>query len=71
MWGEGKCDKVKLHWTMSNKKLFLDLMIEENLKGNQPCKGLNGVKRENIVKTFNKKMGLEYGSCRSRTFTAK
>lgn len=35
--GEGKSDRPKARWTF-NKRLFLDLTLEEKLKGNQPGK---------------------------------
>lgn len=43
----------------ANKKLFLDLALEENSKGST-SKTFNVVHRENIVKTFNEKIGLKY-----------
>lgn len=56
--GEGKSEKPKSHQTVTNKKLYLDLVFEEKLKGNRPGKGFNAIGWENIVKTFNEKTGM-------------
>lgn len=36
---EGK-PKSNAHWMASNKKLFMDLALEEKVKGNRPRQGL-------------------------------
>lgn len=45
---------------MSNKKLFLDLAIEEKVKGNRPSNSFKVVGWENIVKSINEKTDLGY-----------
>lgn len=45
---------------ISNKKLFLDLAIEEKVKGNRPGEAFNAMGWKNIVKSFNEKTGLAY-----------
>lgn len=58
--GEVKFEKPKAHWTTANKKLFLDLAVEEKHKGNRPGKAFNAVGWENIIKEFNAKTGTQY-----------
>lgn len=57
---EVKLEKPKAYWTQSNKKLFLDLALEEKHMGNRPGKAFNVVGWENIVKAFNKRTSLQY-----------
>lgn len=53
--GKVKIEKPKAHWTIANKKLFLNLVLEQKQKGNRPDKAFNAVGWENIVKEFNTK----------------
>lgn len=55
--GEGKFEKPKVHWMIANKKLFLDLTIEEKQNGNRPDKAFNTVEWEIIIKEFDAKTG--------------
>lgn len=55
---------------MSNKKLFLDLALEQKEKGNRLGKAFNVVGWEKIIKAFNEKMVCSLSSYSSRTFTA-
>lgn len=50
--GEGNSDKPRAHWTMSNEKLFLELALEENVKGNQPGRAYDAVERKDSVRAF-------------------
>lgn len=43
-----------------NKKLLLDLALEQKEKGNRLGKAFNVIGWENIIKAFNKKMGLQF-----------
>lgn len=52
---------------MANKKLFVNLALEEKHMGNQLGKAFNAVGWENIIKAFNEKRDLN--SFGSRTFT--
>lgn len=54
---ECKSDRLKANWTIADKKLFLNLVIKEKVKGNRPRKAFNAVGCENIVKSFNGKTG--------------
>lgn len=58
--GEGKSEKPKVHWTSSNKKLFLDLTLKETFKGNWPGKAFNALGWESILKAFNERTSLQY-----------
>lgn len=58
--GEVKSMKLKTRWTTVNKKLFLDLTLEEKQKGNRPGKAFNAIGWENINKEFNAKTGTQY-----------
>lgn len=42
---------------IANKKLFLDLTIEEKQNGNRPDKAFNTVEWEIIIKEFDAKTG--------------
>lgn len=42
--GEDKWDKQKAHWTIANKKLFLNLALQEKLKRNRPRKAFNAAR---------------------------
>lgn len=41
--GESKSNKQKEYQPMSNKKLFLDLTLEQKQKDNQPDKSCNAI----------------------------
>lgn len=58
--GEGKSNRPNAHWTTANKKFFLDLALEEKVKGNRPSKDFNAIRWENIIKSFNEKTCLGY-----------
>lgn len=58
--GEGKSDRTKANRATSNKKLFLDLALEEKVKGNRLGKAFNAMGWENITKSFNEKMGFRF-----------
>lgn len=53
--GEGKSDRPKANWTTTNKKVFLDLFIEEKVKENWLGKAFNPMVWKNIVKSFNER----------------
>lgn len=58
--GESKSEKPRVHWTLSNKKLFLDLALGEKHKGNWPDKAFNAIGWKNIIKAFNERTDLQY-----------
>lgn len=68
--GEGKSDRTKANRATSNKKLFLDLALEEKVKGNRLGKAFNAMGWENITKSFNERWvsGSGYDPY-ARTFT--
>lgn len=57
---DSKSDKEKAHWTLSNKKLFIDLALEQKQEGNRPSKIFNALRWENIMRAFNEKTDLQY-----------
>lgn len=51
--GEAKSEKLKAHWTIANKKFFLEA-LKEKQKGTRLDKAFGW---ENIMKEFNTKKG--------------
>lgn len=43
--GEVKSEKPNAHWTIMDKKLFLDLALEQKHKGNQSGEAFNELDR--------------------------
>lgn len=57
-----KSDKRKADWTMSNKKLLLDLALKQKQHRNRPGKAFNAAGRETSLKhsMINEKTVLQY-----------
>ncbi|KAL5568930.1 hypothetical protein UlMin_025505 [Ulmus minor] len=55
----GKSD-LKAVWTPANHKIFVDLCLEETLKGNKPGSHFTKEGWSNMVESFKKKAGLRY-----------
>lgn len=53
--------KVKATWTPSLHKTFIDLCLEETLKGNKPGTHFTKEGWKNIMESFYVKSGLNYG----------
>lgn len=66
---DSKTEKQKGHWTISNKKLFIDLAIEQRHLGNRPGNLFTALGWENIPKAFNKGTGFCTNFHSSRTYT--
>ncbi|KAK7311263.1 hypothetical protein RJT34_09284 [Clitoria ternatea] len=52
--------KVKATWTPSVHKIFVDLCLQETLKGNKPGTHFTKEGWKNIMESFNAKSGLNY-----------
>ncbi|EXB76106.1 hypothetical protein L484_006540 [Morus notabilis] len=50
----------KANWTPAYHEVFLDLCVEETLKGNKPCSHFTREGWSNIVESFFKKVGMKY-----------
>lgn len=50
----------KANWTPAYHEVFLDLCVEETLKGNKPCSHFTREGWSNIVESFFKKVGVKY-----------
>lgn len=49
---DSQSDKQKAHWTLSIKKLFIDLDLEQKQEGNRLSKVFNALRWENIMRAL-------------------
>lgn len=55
---DSSSEKHKAHLTMSNKMMFVNLVLEQRRLGNRPGEAFTSVGWDNISKAFNKKTCL-------------
>lgn len=58
--GDSKIEKKKAYWKMSNKKLFIGLVLKQTRLGNRPGKVFTVLWWDNIAKAFSEKASLHY-----------